>query len=507
MKPDPAAWLKAENLRRAALADFASSQDEAAAFEALRKAASKAPTSAAILTDLVQFALRTSEGDIARQAARQLLKLQPPHTAHAHTAAEALTLLGNALEARQAWIRLLDTPHRPESLAALARLAERNNNLPEANDWLDQALAAAPRDAGTQLIAARIAARRGETDKALGFLLPLTNPAVPADFRHRALYQLGSLHDRADNAPTAAKAWKDAKLCLEESYVREIAACRAQHALLRARRQRLRQAITPALVAEWRARRAEPAPAPLTVLIGHPRSGTTLLEQVLAAHPRVVDLDEQNALPTALQAGIFRHAAGRDEVAALQIATPAQLSATRRDYRRRISTLHPLDSRSVILDKNPSLTDSAVFFPAVFPEIRYLTARRDPRDIALSCYQQSVLPDFSNIAWLRPDTLAADCQEMLEGWEHLRDCLGPDGGWMEVSYESLCTDFAPNARAATAFMGLEWDPLQENYQAARPGHRVASPTYADVRAPVHTRSIGRWERYADLIPELFTPWL
>lgn len=507
MKTDPAAWLKAKNQRRAALSDFASSQDEPAACEALRKAAAKAPASAAILTDLIHFALRTSEGDIARQAARQLLKLPPPHPAHTHTASEALTLLGHNDEARQAWMRLLDTPHRPEAMAALARLAERNNKLHEATDWLDQALAIAPRDAATQLTAARLASRQGETDKAQALLVPLTDSSTPADFRHRALYQLGALHDRLGDAPAAAKAWADAKACVENHFVREIAVCRAQHALLRARRRRLRESLTPALLAEWRTRRAENPLPPITILIGHPRSGTTLLEQVLAAHPHVVDLDEQNALPTAMQAGIFRHGTAADEVANLQNATAAQRSATRRDYRRRVSTLHPLDSRSVILDKNPNLTDSAGLFPALIPEIHYLVARRDPRDIVLSCYQQSVHPDYSNISWLRAATLAEDCQEMLKGWEHLRDCLGPDGGWLEISYESLCRDFTANAQAATDFMGLDWHPLQENHQGARPGHRVASPTYADVQSPVHTRSIGRWERYADLIPDLFTPWL
>ena len=74
---------------------------------------------------------------------------------------------------------------------------------------------------------------------------------------------------------------------------------------------------------------------------------------------------------------------------------------------------------------------------------------------------------------------------------------------MEVSYENLCADHENEARKVTAFLGLDWHPDQANYRQVRAKARVASPSYEAVRAPVHNSSIGRWRRYADLLPKLF----
>jgi hypothetical protein len=180
------------------------------------------------------------------------------------------------------------------------------------------------------------------------------------------------------------------------------------------------------------------------------------------------------------------------------------LAATRRDYLRRISMLREIGpDTGLVLDKNPNLTDFLPFLLRPLPELRLLVARRDPRDILLSCYRLPVLPQTGNIAWLREDHAAEEYRSIMVVWEKLRECLGDDPGWMEVSYEALCTDLEGEARKVTAFLGLGWHPDQANYRAVRAGARVASPSYEAVRAPVHTASVGRWRRYADLLPGLF----
>jgi hypothetical protein len=157
----------------------------------------------------------------------------------------------------------------------------------------------------------------------------------------------------------------------------------------------------------------------------------------------------------------------------------------------------------LLLDKNPNLTDFLPFLLGPLPELRILVARRDPRDILLSCFRLPVLPQTGNIAWLREDHAAEEYRSIMAVWDKLRDCLGDDPGWLEVSYEALCADHEAEARKVTAFLGLAWHPDQADYRTVRANARVASPSYEAVRAPVHRSSIGRWQRYADLLPELF----
>ena len=505
---NPGAWIKAEQKRREIQVRFASDHDEDTACEALRKIAAKVPDLLSIQLDLIAFAARSCEYDLARRIARGLLKNAPENPAVVEQAAAVLARFGQVDEAVLAWRRLArNAAHCVSAWTALARLAERGQRFEEAHGWIQRALQKNPRDATAHLVAAGFAMRQGRHDDALIILHPLVEPGLPPAFRYRALYQWGALHDAVDDYPAAAAAWQEAKRCVEAAFPREVAECRILHARLRSRRQRTLADLTPERLRRWKAEPVTASLPPITLLIGHPRSGTTLLEQVLSAHPQVVDIDEENAFAVVVRQHLFRGKSGGSEFDWLESAPPASHALARQDYSRRIAMLRELRPDTVILDKNPNLTDFAPYLLKPFPELRLLTARSDPRDIVLSCFRQAVPPDYANISWLNPAELAADCQGMLAGWERLRDTMGPEGNWMEVSYETLCSDFPRTAQTATGFLGLEWHLDQANYRQKHSGKYIASPTYDNVRAPVHTAAIGRWQNYANLLPHLFTPWV
>ena len=354
------------------------------------------------------------------------------------------------------------------------------------------------------LTAGRIASKRGDTDRAIGMLERCTHPAVPHALRGQALYELGEIHDRRSDPLQAVAMWRAAKQCLEEGFPGGVELGRRIRRKTLERNRLLIEALSPALVRRWRSQAPASKLPPVAVLAGHPRSGTTLLEQVLAAHPGVRDIDEQDALACAVRETMFPGVPDGPDLATLDAMPADSLAATRRDYLRRVNMLRETGPNTLLLlDKNPNLTDFLPFLLRPLPELRLLIARRDPRDILLSCYRLPVLPQTGNIAWLREDHAAEEYRSIMSVWEKLRDCLGDDPGWLEVSYESLCADLEGEARKVTAFLGLDWHPDQANYRQVRATARVASPSYEAVRAPVHTASVGRWRRYADLLPKLF----
>lgn len=486
------------------MAAYGRDNHAAAALAAMSALARQAPAVPALQADLVTLAVAMSEYDQALNAAKRLLKLAPGDFFAARVAAGAFSFCGREESALAAWQSVHTPAHRATALAALARMEERAGRLEAAAGWISQALTLDPRDAMSVLTAGRIASKRGETDQAVGLLERCTSPAVPHALRGQALYELGEICDRKDDSQQAVDMWRAAKRCFEEGFPREVDLARCIRLQTLERNRRLTRELTPALVRRWRSRPPASDLPPLAVLAGHPRSGTTLLEQVLAAHPGVCDIDEQDALACAVRESLFPGVPDGPQLAALDAMPLAALAATRRDYLRRVRMLRgSFPANGLVLDKNPNLTDFLPFLLRPFPGLRLLVARRDPRDILLSCYRLPVLPQTGNIAWLREDHAAEEYRSVMAVWETLRDCLGDDPGWLEVSYEDLSADLEGGARRVTAFLGLDWHPDQGRYREVRAGVRVASPSYDAVRAPVHRAGIGRWRRYADLLPELF----
>jgi hypothetical protein len=504
VKIDPRRRQKAELKRREIMAAFGRDNHAAAALAAIRALARQEPLLPTLQADLVTLAIAMSEYDQALLAANRLLKLAPGDFFTARAAAEAFAFCGQEEKALAAWQSVTTREHRATALAAMARMEERAGRMDEAAGWISQALALDPRDAMSVLVAGRIASKRGDTDRALPLLERCAHPVVPHALRGQALYELGEINDRRGDPAQAVAMWRAAKQCLEEGFPQDVALGRRIRRKTLERNRRLVEALTPELVRRWRGQPCVGELPPVAVLAGHPRSGTTLLEQVLAAHPGVRDIDEQDALACAVRETMFPGVPDGPDLAGLDGMPPAALAATRRDYLRRVNMLFDTgpDAR-LLLDKNPNLTDFLPFLLRPVPELRLLIARRDPRDVLLSCYRLPVLPQTGNIAWLREDHAAEEYRSIMSVWEKLRDCLDDDPGWLEVYYENLCADLEGEARKVTAFLGLDWHPDQANYRQVRATARVASPSYEAVRAPVHTASVGRWRRYADLLPKLF----
>ena len=141
---------------------------------------------------------------------------------------------------------------------------------------------------------------------------------------------------------------------------------------------------------EFPERSREPMPR-LAFLGGHPRSGTTLLEQILGAHPEVAALDEPPAF-TMIVSQLF-NASAQISASRLNIIRRRYLEAIQREWGG------SLDGK-LLLDKNPSPTARLRIWLRVFPELRVIIALRDPRDVVISCYFQNILLNVINVNFL-----------------------------------------------------------------------------------------------------------
>jgi hypothetical protein len=220
-------------------------------------------------------------------------------------------------------------------------------------------------------------------------------------------------------------------------------------------------------------------------VVGMPRSGTTLVEQILSAHPEVFPGGE---LPTlgvlAHQAAGLDHSPGARELADLGRRYLAALPAASRG-RRRVTDKMPLNFRYLGL------------LQGILPGARIVHCRRDLRDVALSCFATDFIDPALGFA-TRIDWLADYLrfyEEVVTRWQD--DLAVPV---LELEYEALVRDPEPWIRRLVAFADLSWDEGCLSFHRQR---RVATTaSHAQVRQPIHTRSIGRWRHYRAHLGEL-----
>lgn len=229
-------------------------------------------------------------------------------------------------------------------------------------------------------------------------------------------------------------------------------------------------------------------------VVGMPRSGTTLAEQIIAAHPRAFGAGELEFAQQLCGASQAYVPTGKFPASALKLSEEgaAALGFT---YLRRIAAIDAEAAR--VVDKMPTNFVLLGFLRLLFADLRVVHCVRHPFDTCLSCFMH----DFSE---------AHDYNQSLEGlasyytlYRQLMETWSALFGDAihEFRYEAVVAEQEPRSRALIAFVGLDWDESVLNFAGAE--RRVATPSAWQVRQPLYASSIGRWKNYeTHLLPAL-----
>ncbi len=220
-------------------------------------------------------------------------------------------------------------------------------------------------------------------------------------------------------------------------------------------------------------------------IVGMPRSGTTLVEQVLASHHAVFGAGERSDLSRLVRQMSAERIGAAGYPEAVWTLTAQQLHQMGSDYLTGLRSLAPQAAR--ITDKMPGNFLFAGLIHLILPQARIIHTRRDPVDTCLSCFSKLFAGDQAFSYDL------AELGRYYRGYDrlmaHWRAVL-PADVFMEVDYEAMVDDFENQARHIVAHCGLDWDPAcLEFYKTSRPVH-TASMT--QVRQPIYRGSVGRW---------------
>lgn len=393
-------------------------------------------------------------------------------------------------EAETSYRRSLEIePDNFHALFNLAELYEKTNKLKEAGELVKQALVLAPDDPGLARLMATLLRRQGKLQEALTVLEKVVvSPANP-EKSLEVHYELARIHDRIGQYEKAFHHFSRTK---ELQALSPLARKVDKNNFLR-RLALLEDSFNDERLARWsrKSGTSEGGERPV-FLVGFPRSGTTLLDQILDSHPDFQVVEESAALDMVVN--LISGLAGGYPGGLERLSADA-LAELRQEYLRNLSRF--AGNRAAggrLVDKYPLHIIHLGLIYRLFPEARVILAIRHPYDVCLSNFMQlfnlnDAMANFLNLQD------AAFCYDRVMSLG-LRYLEGLPLQVHRIRYEDLVEDFATTTGELLSVLGAEWDEkVNRYYEHAQGRGMIATPSYHQVTEPIYQRSMFRFKNY------------
>lgn len=424
----------------------------------------------------------------------KLIELLPAEAASYMRAASAATDAGRFRDAlaycHRAVERLDPVPLQVKTV--LATTYERLGELDEAISWSEKALAENAESAGALRTWSKARRRQRKDDAALLAELRQRLESVDAGALGHADARLlySELAQICDEQGDAASAF---------GYFTRMNDRTSQlPALKRVDRQKfgneveeLIDVFTGKFVKSWNPLsdiEREPGHAAAPVfLVGFPRSGTTLMDQIFDAHPDVQVFEEQPLL-RAVRTSLLGYPKS------LARMSEAEREAARRVYWAELRKEGADLEGKTVVNKMPLDIIHAGLIHRIFPEARIVFALRHPADCVLSCFMQDFVPNGAMLNFLTIDGSARFYDRVMTLWQKYRSLLPLHV--REIRYENLISDLRGEVEPALSFLGLPWhDAVNDPAAHALARGTIRTPSYSQVTQPIYSSSAERWRRY------------
>ena len=368
-------------------------------------------------------------------------------------------------------------------------ILERLNKLDEAEQYAKEARQREPNNARANILHARVLRRQGKLDTALDRLkVAMATGTLNSTDSANAYHEFGTVLDKQGLHDKAFDAFSECNRISasisenpSEAFLSDI---NAIHKWVETK-DKLQ---SPLVITE------PETEADHIFLVGFPRSGTTLLEQILSAHSKIVTTDERAVLNDVVTQILIPRSKGKPYPEYFTEASHETLELCRKWYRVRARKYsgENLYGRTLV-DKLPFNLIHLDLIQYLFPDSKILVALRDPRDVVLSCFiQQFQLNEaMSNFTSLKS---TVDLYiEVMQLWLKYKNRISL--AYKEVRYENLVTDFESLTPEIFSFLDLPWEESIANFHERAQKRYISTPSYQAVGTPLYKTSAGRWKRY------------
>lgn len=391
-------------------------------------------------------------------------------------------------------------------------LFERNNRIDAAQDELRQlppdVLDALPADAqraradGWRAHAA-LAMRRGAYAEADALYQRALACASDDESQASAAFGLASALDRQGQYPEAWQALQKAhatQLDIARNIVPELLATDSQPLQVTGGN------VGHGTHADWKPLSSPGSRQSPVFVVGFPRSGTTLLEQMLDAHPDFQSMDERAYIHDLIEG---MELVGQQYPADLASLTQQDADQLRSVYRRMVGEVLPDLGQRRLVDKNPLNMLCLPMIMRLFPHARIILCLRHPCDVLLSCSMQPFRSPAFMVLCSSLQRLARGYASAFEQWHRDVEIFAPHV--LEWRYESVVGQFDEQvARLGQFLETADTSPMTRFAEHARHKRFISTPSYAQVTEGVHRKAVDRWQNYREqfepVLPVL-QPWI
>lgn len=250
-------------------------------------------------------------------------------------------------------------------------------------------------------------------------------------------------------------------------------------------------------VSQWQNTAVSCKDDPIFVM-GFPRSGTTLMEQILFAHPKLVVTDELQVLRNQINQ--------LDVLLKRPLEYPQGLDSLSREeiqiyrdayFKNMADELSNYERHYRIVDKVPMSIKYLGFIKRFFPQSPILMMIRDPRDVCLSCFFQHFAPNSSTVNFYSLKQTFEYYAEIMNLYLFFKSRLPLK--LMEVKYEDMCDDFETYAKTIVKHIGEDWQDSIIDFYKPKYKRYIATPSFDAVAQPVNKKAVGNWQNYAKYI--------
>lgn len=382
-------------------------------------------------------------------------------------------------------------PNNPSAHYGVASCLHRLNHTDQALAAMGKVLQLAPNDSGCQILMALLELDKKQVSQARQRLERIVETEAKPTQLARACLELSKVYDKQRHYDDAFEMLSRSGELLRRQPENQ----RVNADYIFDKIALFKRGFDDSLLKRWRVDDlADSQPSPV-FLIGFLRSGTTLTEQVLAAHPQVVTSDENQLLDEVVDE--------LEQLTGIRGNTPEALRKLSLDQARELRKLYwlraseeftPAVLKKRFVNKVALNSIETGLISCLFPDAKIIFALRDPRDICLSCAMQSFTNSPATINMLSWQGIARQYAAVMDLWLSLRERIAPD--YLELRYEDTVNDFENSFRKVFALMGLDWHGEVARYHERLAGKFVATPSFSAVSQPIYRSSLARWQGYA-----------
>jgi tetratricopeptide (TPR) repeat protein len=420
----------------------------------------------------------------------QALAIKPDYVEAYNNLGNVFTELGRHGEAIARYEKaIIIKPDYVDAYINIGELYEKLNQVKKASFYVQKVLQIQPDEPKSNRLAAVLLRREGKYEEALEILMAIPLINIDTKTEQSIHFEMGKLYDLINDSESAMRHFTKGNYIQANNYE----SMRFNKNIYLNEVNKIRNQFNQEWLQSWSELILDDKDNSIIFLVGFPRSGTTLLDQILDSHPSIQVIEERPMINKIIDKLSDFHGGYPKALTSLN---KSDIKKLRNEYFAQIEENIEKQDNSIIIDKLPLNIIHVGLIYRLFPTSKIILALRHPCDVCLSNFMQIYEINHAMANYFTLEDTAEVYDTVMGLWRIYVDSFPLN--YIDVKYESLVDNLESEVKRLLNFLGLVWDPLILDYiNHAKSRERIKTPSYSQVTKPIYHNAKYRWHRYKE----------